>query len=716
MLTEIPQELLILIVEHTDVFTALALRSTCRVLQAATRDKQLWIALLQKLVQAGHVPLSRSLENLEHLTPEKVEAITCRAASLCNAWENHTIRAKTVWRADLTRSVTWLRLVESRFLLIASSDTVCSSLELYDLASLETSGLVPLTECYVPGPILSGEAEIQDGRLYVAVALDTRVPKLQVLTLCDVDDLQSFGEIQTLTGYGDIMLLHRDVIVCGTKDNVAIPHIVDWKTGLNHAVEKVPDYRGTRFKAYIWDNLLVTIGTVDVKLYSLPSLQSPPCVVHTFPLATEMCGDVEEVSFFKSSQPINITFPFTGWVSTSTELSWIKSFSSPEDYPGDCEQGSVWRCSLLRSLDPNASELYSISDPERLTSPSGATSVTSGTIGGQALWVDQPYHFGLSLYSALRTPPTESVVVQPPHDLPSLAAFPQLAFDDASGIIAVGNLAGEVAIVDLVGAPFTSLSAGDPLPLTPVGDIDKLTPTTIIPLDVITSLLNRPTDMNSLDYEQHLLADRIRNLDSSEIQTLPELWRDRKRLRIRSHECENIPFLGDLAFELSHSFEFLGRVQLIISDNMSHTLLSKGGLYFVYTGAWGEEFIVFRGGTTLEDILNCIFTFPEAGLKFPGLDYKPVVLRSFSSFAKEQSMKVATRNERRDLGKNRFHEMRARGGSPSTWLTNGMWLALGSEQPMYEGALPRWETLYHAVPEFTTQRLGTSTRNDDTHA
>ncbi|EIW77106.1 hypothetical protein CONPUDRAFT_146190 [Coniophora puteana RWD-64-598 SS2] len=630
MLTEIPQELLILIVEHTGIFTALALRN------------------------AGHVPLPRSLENLEQLTSEKVEAITCRAASLCDTWENHAVGTKSVWRLDLPRSVTWLRLVEARWLLVASSDTVCSSLDLYDLAALENNGLVPLIGCYLPGPILSGEAEIQDGRL---------VPILRVLALCKVDGGQIFSEVRSLVGYSDIMLLHNDFVVCGTKDNMAIPHIVYWKTGAFYAVEDVLDEKGTRFKACIWDSLIVTVGAVNIKIYSLPSPQAPSCKIQTLSLSTFMCSEVEEVSFFKGAHTVNPPSLCSDRMVTPSELSWIKPFYPTDDYPREPKDGGIWKCTLRHSLNPDASELYSISDPDRVSS-SLAMSLTTGSSGCHVLWVDDPYRSKISLCKHAQAPYIEQA---------DLAALPQLAFDYTLGIIAVGNLAGEIAVIDLVGSPLASLFECDPMPLSPLSGVQRLASTMYIPLDVIPSIWNRPTGMNAFDYEQRLLPARILDLSSSQIPALPEHWRDRESLRFRSHLCEDTPFKDDLAFKLPHSYEFLGRVQLILDGVMSHTLLSKGGLYFIYTGPGEEEFIVFRGGTTLSDILNCIRDFPEAGLRFPWLHHETTVFLSVAAEEKGGCMQVATRAERSKLEKNRFHDMRARGGHPPMWLTNGKW-------------------------------------------
>ncbi|EIW77761.1 hypothetical protein CONPUDRAFT_167828, partial [Coniophora puteana RWD-64-598 SS2] len=600
---------------------------------------------------------------------------------------------KSVWRLDLKRSVTWLRLVESRFLLVASSDTLCSNLEIYDLAALGTNGLVPLTGCYLPGPVTSGEAEIRDGRL---------LPTLQVLALCELDGRQFFGEVRSLAGYTDVMLLHDDLVICGTKENVAIPHLIFWKTGTFYALEEVPDEKGTRFKACIWDSLLVTVGTVNVKLYSLPSSEIPPHMIQILPLSTLMCGEVEEVSFFKDIQPVNLPSLCSDRMVTPSELSWIKPFYPTEDYPGELEKAGVWKCTLRRSLDSDASGCYSISDPDKVTA-SCAMSLTAGSSGSQVLWVDDSYCFEISLFKHSKSPYIERVEVQPSDDLPTLAALPQLAFDDTSGIIAVGNLAGEITVIDLVGSPLAYLFECDTMPLIPLSEVQRLASTTRLPFDVIPSKWNRPIDMNAFDYEQRLLPERILDLSSSQIPRFSERWRDRESLCVRSHFCEDIPFKDDLAFKLSHSYEFLGRVQLILDGFTSHTLLSKGGLYFVYTGPWEEEFIVFRGGTTLSEILNCILDSPDAGLRFPGLHHETTVLRSFSAEEKAGCMQAATRAERCKSGKNRFHDMRARGGHPPMWLTNGDWLvASGLEEPMHYEEHMRWETLYHAVPKCET--------------
>ncbi|EIW79574.1 hypothetical protein CONPUDRAFT_166321 [Coniophora puteana RWD-64-598 SS2] len=208
-------------------------------------------------------------------------------------------------------------------------------------------------------------------------------------------------------------------------------------------------------------------------------------------------------------------------------------------------------------------------------------------------------------------------------------------------------------------------------------------------------------------YEEDLLfPDRILPIEPSELDSLPENWRNREPLRRFSHRCENVPFREDLSFELSHTFEYLGRAHLILYDSSPYhgrLLLSKGGLYFLHNAdSEARCFLVFPGGTTLDSILACIRESPDAD--FSALQPVDVSMRCWSSNDTEDTMSYYTVAERRDHYRNRFQDMRCRGGHPSMWLTNGAWLADSEEMDElgYDDD-DRWKELVPALPALKTK-------------
>jgi hypothetical protein len=136
----------------------------------ATHDK----VLLKHLLDDIDIPLppyGKALEFLEHV---HIEAITLHAARLAVSWNNETLKPQSVVRLDMGRSVTWLRLVCARSLFVASSDTVSSSLECWDIATALKGDKKPIAECFFSGPVRTAALEVQEDAPVIAVAVDSR--------------------------------------------------------------------------------------------------------------------------------------------------------------------------------------------------------------------------------------------------------------------------------------------------------------------------------------------------------------------------------------------------------------------------------------------------------------------------------------------------------------------------------------------------------------
>lgn len=99
-----------------------------------------------------------------------------------------------------SRSVTWVKIVQSKWLLVALSDSSTSTLCLWKLSSilLDESDPPPVAEVFLEGPVSNGLTEVQDGVLVVALELRTR---LSVCLLVNNDLTQCIGLQGTYFGY-----------------------------------------------------------------------------------------------------------------------------------------------------------------------------------------------------------------------------------------------------------------------------------------------------------------------------------------------------------------------------------------------------------------------------------------------------------------------------------------------------------------------------------
>lgn len=85
------------------------------------------------------------------------------------------VRPQTIIRLDLPRTVTWLRLVSSRWLIVASYDTQASVLSCWNIEMALRGEKTPVAECFLPGPVRSAELELQaDGGIVLAISVESR--------------------------------------------------------------------------------------------------------------------------------------------------------------------------------------------------------------------------------------------------------------------------------------------------------------------------------------------------------------------------------------------------------------------------------------------------------------------------------------------------------------------------------------------------------------
>ena len=72
---------------------------------------------------------------------------------------------------DQIRSVTWVRLIQSQWLLVASSDDVSSAITLWSVPDLLSSNLTPLAEAFLPAPVVHGSVDMEGSYLIFALEL-----------------------------------------------------------------------------------------------------------------------------------------------------------------------------------------------------------------------------------------------------------------------------------------------------------------------------------------------------------------------------------------------------------------------------------------------------------------------------------------------------------------------------------------------------------------
>lgn len=142
---------------------------TCRYLFTISRSRYLWHNVLRRDVVDERRPVPSYLKPTGELGTAELEALAHRALRL-----DSPCQQPTIVRLDSKRSVTWVRLVHGQWLLVASTSSKDShTLGLYSLTHTEEGKPTQLAVTQLPGPVSSGEAQVQRDQLIVALCFQS---------------------------------------------------------------------------------------------------------------------------------------------------------------------------------------------------------------------------------------------------------------------------------------------------------------------------------------------------------------------------------------------------------------------------------------------------------------------------------------------------------------------------------------------------------------
>lgn len=141
-------------------------------LRTISATKQLWLnsayndVLLRGL---DFPPYTRSFFELTRCETQALVVMTLKLHAEFSGTECHPDSI----HIPQSRSVTWLRLVHGRWLLIALSDESTSSITLWSLQEMAQSekNKKPLSEFFLPYPVLNGIVSVNNDTLVIALEL-----------------------------------------------------------------------------------------------------------------------------------------------------------------------------------------------------------------------------------------------------------------------------------------------------------------------------------------------------------------------------------------------------------------------------------------------------------------------------------------------------------------------------------------------------------------
>ncbi|KAJ7860488.1 hypothetical protein B0H14DRAFT_2745071 [Mycena olivaceomarginata] len=532
-----------------------SLRQTCRSLCTATRTKILWIYILER--QNDQI-LPSYLKDYEQLDSATLEALVRRVSHLAHKWETENLTPILSWGLNLPQSITWLRLVTGRWLFVASSDSCTSKISCWDLSSVFQGSIEPLAEVYLRDQAKTGQVEVQESGIVLALGLGPESHAVHIITLRKYQGRRVFAELCRIEGSSHVLMLRSDLVACALRYGDAAP--------LYNKLDDIPCRRSVPHLMTIWNNTLVILrknsSIAFAKLIETPTIWEaavcaspstssiknvPPLRLITIsPIGTEMCV-IED----------DILAPDGGATCSNLCLDRRPQHYDPERLPWYrlCV-GEAGRRSLRISID-----LHEWKAPSFVYSS-----------------VPPSSYFGVAP-SSIQTPRITWSDESP--DPPALWAIPAIDFDEALGFTVVGNLFGELVIYDHSGqdpgrcADLAPDFTDQETPVPPLLPTTPLNPE----LPVAPDLVSDPYGRN------YLVTWSQDNLDLDDqwsttwfvpgITVYPSL-----------DEWHGTP--GDLAWMLEHAYGFPGRVlpQAFqddpLTDGNNNIIFRLGTRYFSY--------------------------------------------------------------------------------------------------------------------------------------
>ncbi|CAL1698373.1 unnamed protein product [Somion occarium] len=464
---QVPDDIVLLLLQYCEVPALLKFRQTCRRIHSISLAKQLWVILYFRHVVGLNLPTPTYLNEIDSLSATQLQAFVLHALRLCaRTIENPDHFSPTIVPFYRTSSITWVRLILSTWLLVASSDRATSSIALWsvnDLLLCQQSPK-PVTEAYLEAPVSNGVIDIIDGHVFIALELRGRVPTVEVLTIMHHDEQPTFQRLQGISNVSHIRFLRGPMIGASLHNNINIPCVLNWRHDITERLRAVPDLEGGSVAMHMEDDWIAVVRRQVIEV----------CI-----LCPDEGGDYR---FWRSVDlPHKVgsaAFSPTICRDSSNSRSPLRLCIACDDgifvYQLDCDLsvGSLSLTILWHYTAPRTDEYI-------LEASQVSFGVTDGTVSfllGAEENLEQPITFAMA-----RIPVGDSDAKPPTFDwyddtMPSQYCMGIRDYDESRGIAVFGNAFGELALYDFSGSDASlfegtfrelSFTLEDPIASTP---------------------------------------------------------------------------------------------------------------------------------------------------------------------------------------------------------------------------------------------------------
>ncbi|KAJ7163907.1 hypothetical protein C8R43DRAFT_989131 [Mycena crocata] len=576
-LASIGEYLLFLVCLELPLVDIHSLRQACRAICDATRTKVLWIGILERKIHDEGIILPLYLKTYDLLDAVALETLVRRVSTLTDKWKNGNLSPAHVRRLYIPQSITWLRLVSSIWLFVASSDNHSSKISCWNISLVSKGNEKPLAEAYLPGQVKTGKLEVQGPGIVLALGLqNAETQSVLVITLRQHLGRHAFCELSHIENSSHVLMLSGNFIGCVLRHGAIAPHVVQWKENHVYDIPSPPgdlDIPGRRSAPHLmttWGDVLVIIRKNDLEFYTLPGDSVSFLKLIKTPTIWEaaVCHSPPSISSDRIPPLRLMAISLDGIVMYVLERTALADF-------GD---------------DPLCPSVPLAKLPRHTGYREPWYNLGIGETGRRSLWISEtsrlnaPLEFvymGVPLMSPDTELPARIIWSDAPDQL-ALWALPVVDFDDALGLTVVGNCFGELAIYDHVGGnlePCARLSTDfTHQPVT------RLLPVAPIPLGL--SIAPRPVASYS-EPNPSLIASWVK--DDIDLTRSDQLW-SRDWVSGYPGYLDWDVWQGapcDFAWFLEHTYGFPGPVfpQAYAEDDIydcQYLLFRSGNRYFVF--------------------------------------------------------------------------------------------------------------------------------------
>ncbi|KAI0810865.1 hypothetical protein BC629DRAFT_1720723 [Irpex lacteus] len=536
------EDVLLLVFRSLAIGDILAANRVCKLWARACRAKQLWIHVWCRDVLRQRLPVPANIQPLDLMNEVQAKSIVIHVLRLQHSLSRSNEQRRPFHRVSIALSRN------------GSED--------------------PIAEVYLDGPVHDGLVDLYNDRgIVIAVELQCSRPQLEIMYICVHEGSPRFIRLARFPGLLHIRALYGSLLGFSLHGDLSVPSVLNWHTGqITHLRDRPSIYGCSHSMAidgeYIafLDNISVWIARYSPSETTVLSLHDSVAVEGLRDIGyakLALSGDkgyrtlracvADDNGLFVYTIPLSYTLATHNNI--SSQLIWSRAARVfGYDYPFCIIRPHLGRSATTFSWLEGHCGTFHLSE---------ITPMRFVTITEELQDTDQ---------SSSRQPPT---FVLSEIDMPALYAMSVRDYDDGLGILAIGNIMGEVAIYSLAGDDVGSVGQC----LRPIvfstwsGHGEELIPAAPIPSCPLPPFYyHAPRDW--LQQKKDIVHTWDQHWPDNFL-VLPEGWKRDNWF----HDGYGYLFLdqvGDKSWEINHACHFLGPVMplLYYKPRPSHDICS----------------------------------------------------------------------------------------------------------------------------------------------